>query len=81
MIFEILEWGGRGMRFVKIEEWYAGFGFSTYQNVGLLIIRILSSVALLVCRVVMWNRKTMVYGRGVSCSGFSLLTFLLIYEV
>lgn len=45
MIFEILEWGGRGMRFVKIEEWYAGFGFSTYQNVGLLIIRILSSVA------------------------------------
>lgn len=45
MIFEILEWGGRGMRFVKSEEWYVGFGFSTYQNVGLLIIRLLSSVA------------------------------------
>lgn len=55
--------------------------FSTYLNVGLLIIWMLSSVALLVCRVVMWNRKTMVYGRGVSCSGISLLTFLLIYEV
>lgn len=27
MIFEILEWGGRGMRFVKIAEWYVGFGF------------------------------------------------------
>lgn len=45
MIFEILVWGGRGMRFVKIEEWYVGFGFSTYINVGLLIIRILSCVA------------------------------------
>ena len=45
MIFEILEWGGRGMRFMKIAEWYVGFGFSTYQNVGLLIIRLLSSVA------------------------------------
>ena len=45
MIFEILERGGRGIRFVKIAEWYVGFGFSTYQNVGLLIIRLLSSVA------------------------------------
>ena len=45
MIFEILECGGRGMRFVKIEEWYVGFCFSTNQNVGLLIIRLLSSVA------------------------------------
>ena len=27
MIFEILEWGGRGMRFVKIEEWYVGLAF------------------------------------------------------
>lgn len=25
--FEILEWGGRGMRFVKIAEWSVGFGF------------------------------------------------------
>lgn len=24
--FKILEWGGRGMLFVKIEEWYVGFG-------------------------------------------------------
>ena len=45
MIFEILEWVGGGMRFVKIEEWYVGFGFSTNQNVGLVIIRLLSSVA------------------------------------
>lgn len=38
--------------------------FSTYINVGLLIIIILSSVGLLVSHVVMRNRKTMVYGRG-----------------
>lgn len=25
--FKILEWGRRGMRFVKIAEWYVGFGF------------------------------------------------------
>ena len=25
MIFEILEWGGRGMRFVKCEEILSGF--------------------------------------------------------
>lgn len=25
MIFEILEWGGRGMRFVKSEEILSGF--------------------------------------------------------
>lgn len=34
--------------------------FSTYINVGLLIIIILSSVGLLVSHVVMRNRKTMV---------------------
>lgn len=45
MIFEILEWGGRGMHFVKREEMVCGLWFSIYQNVGLLIIRILSSVA------------------------------------
>ena len=28
LIFGLLEWGRRGMRFVKIEEWYVGFGFS-----------------------------------------------------
>lgn len=45
MIIEILERGGRGIRFVKIAEWYVGFGFSTYQNVGLLIIWMLCCVA------------------------------------
>ena len=34
--------------------------FSTYQNVGLSMISMLSSVALLVTHVLMRNRKTMV---------------------
>lgn len=32
MIFEILEWGGRGMRFVKCEEMVCGFWLFRYSK-------------------------------------------------
>ena len=60
MIFEILEWGGRGMRFVKSEEILSGFRlffivkcrFVGHQNT--------KQRCLLVNHVLMRNRKTMV---------------------
>lgn len=60
MIFEILEWGGRGMRFVKIEEWYVGFGFFVIVKCRFVDHQITNQSCLLVCHVVMRNRKTMV---------------------
>ena len=60
MIFEILEWGGRGMRFVKIEEWYVGFGF--FVIVKCRFVDHLDAMlrGLLVNQVLMRKRKTMV---------------------
>ena len=60
MIFEILEWGGRGMRFVKIEEWYVGFGFFVIVKCRFVDHQITKQSCLLVSHVVMRNRKTMV---------------------
>lgn len=60
MIFEILEWGGRGMRFVKSEEWYVGFGF--FVIVKCWFVDHLDAMlrGLLVNHVLMRNRQTMV---------------------
>lgn len=60
MIFEILEWGGRGMRFVKIEEWYVGFGFSDIHKCRFVDHLDAMLRGLLVNHVLMRNRKTMV---------------------
>ena len=60
MIFEILEWGGRGMRFVKIEEWYVGFGFSDIHKCRFVDHLDAMQRGLLVSHLVMRNRKTMV---------------------
>lgn len=60
MIFEILEWGGRGMRFVKIEEWYVGFGFSDIHKCRFVDHLDAMQRGLLVNHVLMRNRKTMV---------------------
>ena len=60
MIFEILEWGGRGMRFVKIAEWYVGFGFFVIVKCRFVGHQNTKQRCLLVSHVVMRNRKTMV---------------------
>lgn len=60
MIFEILEWGGRGMRFVKIEEWYVCFGFFVIHKCRFVDHLDAMQRGLLVNHVLMRNRKTMV---------------------
>ena len=55
MIFEILEWGGRGMRFVKIEEWYVGFGFFVIVKCRFVDHQITKQRCLLVSHVVKRN--------------------------
>lgn len=65
MIFEILERGGRGIRFVKIAEWYVGFGFFVIVKCRFVDHQITKQRCLLVSHVLMRNRKTMVQGRVV----------------
>ena len=60
MIFEILEWGGRGIRFVKIAEILSGFGFFVIVKCWFVDHQITKQRCLLVCHVVMRKRKTMV---------------------
>ena len=59
MIFEILEWGGRGMRFVKSKR-YVGFGFSDIHKCRFVDHLDAMQRGLLVNHVLMRNRKTMV---------------------
>lgn len=51
---------GEGCALWRLRNGMWALAFSTYINLGLLIIWMLSSVALLVCHVVMRNRKSMV---------------------
>lgn len=60
MIIEILERGGRGIRFVKIAEWYVGFGFSDIHKCRFVDHLDAMQRGLLVNHVLMRNRKTMV---------------------
>lgn len=60
MIFEILVWGGRGMRFVKSEEIVSGFWLFDIPKCRFVDHQNTKQRCLLVCHVVMRNRKTMV---------------------
>ena len=59
MIFEILEWGGRGMRFVKSEEILSGFRLFFIVKCRFVDHQITKQSRLLVSHFVMRNRKTM----------------------
>lgn len=60
MIFEILEWGGRGMRFVKSEEKICGLWIFDIHKCRFVDHLDAMQRGLLVNHVLMRNRKTMV---------------------